>query len=182
MHTNSTKDIQHDKEIKNARGGRETFSRFLAFIDSTEQQIPRPVDKRSMKIYYSLGKEKRYTAKNQIMVNNYGYIIHKADHRKGKRYDYVFKKYKNNHPTTPKQVVNVVDLGYIGIEKDSSEQLSTLPYKKKINQDELPQEEEKEYNKIHSKKKRIVIGHTIICRLKKYRIMSDMFRNKPQKV
>ena len=39
--------------------------------------------------------------------------------------------------------------------------------------------EEKEYNKSHSKK-RIVIEHAI-CRLKKYRILSDIFRNKLRK-
>ncbi|MER5174492.1 MAG: transposase family protein, partial [Candidatus Nitrosocosmicus sp.] len=51
-------------------------------------------------------------------------------------------------------------------------------YKKKRNQKDLSQEE-KEYNRIHSKK-RIVIEHTI-CRLKKYRIQSDVFRNKLRK-
>jgi hypothetical protein len=52
----------------------------------------------------------------------------------------------------------VYDLGYLGIEKDfPAEQLSSLPYKKKRNQKELPQEE-KEYNKNHSKKKRIVMS------------------------
>ncbi|MER5176539.1 MAG: transposase family protein [Candidatus Nitrosocosmicus sp.] len=82
---------------------------------------------------------------------------------------------------TPKQVVvNVFDLGYLGVKIDFPEQMSSLPYKKKRNQDELSEEEkeeEKEYNKLHSKK-RIVIEHTIICRLKKYRIMSDIFRNR----
>jgi hypothetical protein len=39
--------------------------------------------------------------------------------------------------------------------------------------------EEKDYNKNHSKR-RIVIEHTI-CRLKKYRILSDVFRNKLRK-
>jgi hypothetical protein len=39
---------------------------------------------------------------------------------------------------------------------------------------------EKEYNKPHSKN-RIVIEHTIICRLKKYRIKSEVFRNKLRK-
>jgi hypothetical protein len=58
----------------------------------------------------------------------------------------------------------VLDLGYLGVETDFPEELSVLPYKKKRNQEELSQEE-KEYNKIHSKK-RIVIEHTI-CRLKK---------------
>ena len=67
----------------------------------------------------------------------------------------------------------------VDVEKDFPEQLSALPYKKKRNQEELSQEE-KEYNKIHSKKKRIVIEHTI-CRLKKYRIMNDVFRNKLRK-
>ena len=69
----------------------------------------------------------------------------------------------------------MLDLGYLGAEKDFPEQLSALPYKKKRNQQELSAEE-KEYNKIHSKK-RIVIEHTI-CRLKKYRIHSEVFRNK----
>jgi hypothetical protein len=72
----------------------------------------------------------------------------------------------------------VIDLGYLGVEKDFPEQLSALPYKKNINRQELSQEE-KEYNKIHSKK-RIIVEHTI-SRLKKYRIMSEIFRNKLRK-
>ena len=72
---------------------------------------------------------------------------------------------RTNHPVTPKQlVVNVLDLGYLGVETDFPEQLSALPYKKKRNQQELSSEE-KEYNKIHSKK-RIVIEHTI-CQIEK---------------
>ena len=79
-------------------------------------------------MYYSLGKKKRHTVKNQLMVNNHrGYIIHKANHKKGQRHDY--DVYKKDHPVTPsKQVVNVVDLGYLGVEKDYPvEQLSALP-------------------------------------------------------
>jgi hypothetical protein len=151
------------------------FPGFLAFIDCTEQQIPRPVDKRRRRTYYS-GKKKRHTVKNQIMVNNSGYIIHKAAHEKGRRHDYDF--YKKNHPCTPKQVVNVIDLGYLGVEKDFPEQLSALPCKKKRNQLALSQEEI-EFNIIHSKK-RIIVEHTI-CRLKKYRIMRDIFRNNLRK-
>ena len=90
----------------------------------------------------------------------------------------IYSIYKKNHPVTPKQVVTIVDLGYLGIEKDYPEQLSVLPCKKKIKQEDLSQEE-KEYNKIHSKK-RIVIEHAI-CRLKKYRIWSEVFRNKLRK-
>jgi hypothetical protein len=88
------------------------------------------------------------------MVNNRGYIIHKVNHKKGRRHDYNI--YKNNHPVTPKQVVNVLDLGYLGVEKDFPEQLSISSYKRKRNPQELSAEEEKEYNQYHSKK-RIVI-------------------------
>ena len=84
---------------------------------------------------------------------------------------------KKNHPITPKDVLNVFNLGYVGVEKDFPEQLSSLPKKKKRNLDLL--QEEKDYNKNHSRK-RIVIEHTI-CRLKKYRIISDIFRNKLRK-
>ena len=109
------------------------------------------------------------------MINNQGYIIHKLGHKKGRKHDYDI--YKKNHPITPKDVVNVFDLGYLGVEKDFPEQLSALPYRKKRNQ-ELSQEAI-EYNKSHSRK-RIVIEHTI-CRLKKYRIVAEVFRNKLKK-
>ncbi len=58
-------------------------------------------------------------------------------HKKGRRHDYNI--YKKNHPVIPKEVVNVYDLGYLGVEKDFPEQLSALTYKKKRNQKELPQ-------------------------------------------
>jgi hypothetical protein len=54
----------------------------MAFIDSTEQQIPRPTDKDRKKMYYS-GKKKIHTVKNQLTVNNRDYILHKANHKKG---------------------------------------------------------------------------------------------------
>jgi DDE superfamily endonuclease len=143
-----------------------------------QQQIPRPKNKQRRKIYYS-GKKKMHTAvKMQFMVNNRsGFIIHKTAKKKGHKHDYNI--YKNNHPVTPKQVVNnVFDLGYLGVEKDFPKQLSSIPNRKKRNL-ELTQEE-MESNKIHSKK-RIVIEHTI-CRLKKFsRILADIFRNKLKK-
>ena len=75
---------------------------------------------------------------------------------------------------TPKQVVNVFDLGYLGVENDFPELLSYIPNRKKRNL-ELSKEE-RYYNNDHAKR-RIVIEHTI-CRLKKYRILNDVFRNK----
>ena len=89
----------------------------------------------------------------------------------------IYSVYKQNHPVTPPQVVNVLDLGYLSVETDFQDELSALPNKKKRNL-ELSHEEI-EYNKNHSKK-RIVIEY-MICRLKKFRILADVFRNKLRK-
>jgi DDE superfamily endonuclease len=94
-------------------------------------------------------------------------------------YTIIYSIYKKNHPVTPKQVVNVFDLGYLGVEKDFPEQISSLPNRKKRSQKDLSHEE-KECNRNHHSRKRIVIEHTI-CRLKKYRIMGDIFRNRLRK-
>jgi hypothetical protein len=165
---NKTKRLRTTEEVE------KYFPGFLAFTDCTEQQIPRPVDNKRRKVFYS-GKKKRHTVKTQLMVNNRGFIIHKTRYKKGRRHDYDI--YKENHPITHKDVLNVFDLGYLGVETDFHEQLSSIPNRKKRNR-ELSQEE-KEYNMNHSKK-RIVIEHTI-CRVKKYRIMSDVFRNRLRK-
>jgi hypothetical protein len=110
------------------------------------------------------------------MVNNHGFIIHKLGYKKGRRHDYDI--YKKIHPITPKNVANVFDLGYLGIEKDFPEQKSSIPNRKERNLQSSV--EQKEFNRGHAKKG-IVIEHTI-CRLKKYRILAvDVFRNRLNK-
>jgi hypothetical protein len=48
----------------------------------------------------------------------------------------IYSIYKRNRPvTSSKQVVNVIDLGYLGVGKDFLEQLSALQFKKKRNLD-----------------------------------------------
>ncbi len=172
-----TKRLQTPEEVE------KYFPGFLSFIDCTaKQQIPRPKDKDRRKMYYS-GKKKRHTIKNQfMMVNNSGYILHKANnHKKGHRHDYIFKNIRITilSPLNKLWLMCLTLDILVGVEKDFPEQLSALPCKKKRNQKDLSQEE-KEYNKIHSKKKRIVIEHTI-CRQKIYRILADVFRNKLRK-
>jgi hypothetical protein len=77
------------KRLQTSQKKLKTFPGFLSFIDSTEHQIPRPADKDRKKMYYS-GKKKRHTIKNQIMVNKNDHILHKAVHKKGRRYDFIF--------------------------------------------------------------------------------------------
>jgi hypothetical protein len=88
----------------------EYFPGFKAFIDSSEQEIPRPTkNRRKRKRYYS-GKKKKHTVKTQYMVNSEGTILlHKTGHDRGRIHDYEI--FKNKHPTTPLQVENVLDLG-----------------------------------------------------------------------
>jgi len=162
------------KRLKTLEEVEKYFPGFLAFTDSTEQQIPRPIDKRRRTVYYS-GKKKKHTIKTQLMVNNHGFVIHKLGYKKGSRHDYDI--YKKNHPIAPKDVVNVFDLGYLGVEKDFPQQISSLPNRKERNLQSSV--EQKEFNRGHAKK-RIVIEHTI-CRLKKYRILADVFRNRLNK-
>ena len=82
-------------------------------------------------------------------VNNHGLIIHKLGYKKGRR-DMIMIYIERTRLYSKKEVVNVFDLGYLGVEKDYPQQKSSsLPYKEKRNH-ELSYEE-KEYNKNHSK-------------------------------
>ncbi len=101
-------------------------------------------------------------------------LQNRTEHRQiGKKHDYNI--YKKNHPDVPKDVMSMFDLGFLGVEKDyPAEQKSSLPIKKE--KDHELTADEKEYNKNHSRK-RIVIEHAI-CRIKKYKIINDVFRNR----
>jgi DDE superfamily endonuclease/Helix-turn-helix of DDE superfamily endonuclease len=149
----------------------EYFPGFKAFIDSTEQEIPRPKNKRRRKSYYS-GKKKKHTVKTQYMVNREGLILHKTEHKKGRKHDYDI--YKNKHPTTPPQVENFLDLGYMGVQNDFPTVKSVLPFRKKRKKGELS-DEEKRHNRKHSKL-RVIVEHTV-SRIKKFGIMGARFRN-----
>jgi hypothetical protein len=127
------------------------FPGFKAFIDSTEQEIQRPKDKRKRKNYYS-GKKKRHSVKTQYMVNKEGIILHKSNkHKKGRQTAWLFCLQEWTSPLTPSQVENYFDLGYHGIENDFPNLKVLLPIKKKLNI-ELSKTE-KRYNKRHSRQR-----------------------------
>ena len=160
------------RRLKTKEEVEQYFPGFMAFTDCSEQPIPRPKNRLRRRLYYS-GKRKKHTVKNLYTTNQKGLIIYKTKHKQiGKRHDY--KIYKKNHPDIPKDIVNMFDLGFLGVEKEYPEQKSELPIKKKRNQ--VLTKEEEEYNRNHSRR-RIVVEHAI-CRIKKYRIMNDVFRNR----
>ncbi len=152
------------KRLKTPEEVEQYFPGFMAFIYCTEQQIHRPKNKRKRKLYYSLGKKKKYTVKNLYMANKDEIILYKTKHKQvGKRHDY--KVYKKNYPAAPKDVESILDLGVLGVEeKDYSEQISSLPIKKKKRNQELALEE-KECNRIHSKKRIVIYHFTCVLKL-----------------
>jgi hypothetical protein len=156
------------------------FPGFKAFLDATEQEIPRPRDRAKRRTHYS-GKRKRHTVKTQITVNKDGLILHKTPHARGSRHDYALFKWR--HPRLPDDVRLGVDLGYDGIQNDYPGFNALVPFKRRspgrgkrgVKAEELSCEE-KAFNRWLSGE-RAVVEHTI-SRLKKFRIMAHKFRNR----
>ena len=156
------------------------FPGFKAFLDATEQEIPRPKNKRKRKTHYS-GKKKRHTVKTQITVNKTGLIIHKTRHAQGSRHDYAV--FKQHHPHLPDSVRLGLDRGYDGVQKDYPQINSEVPFKRRspgrgkrgFKAKELTSEQ-KTFNQKLSKE-RVVVEHTV-SRLKKFRVMAHEFRNR----
>ncbi len=151
-----------------------------AFLDATEQEIPRPHSKRKRKTHYS-GKRKKHTVKTQLTVNKKGLIIHKSAHVKGSMHDY--NLYRRSHPHLPDSVCLDLDLGYLGIKDDYLDLNCMLPIKRKnpgrgkrgVKAKELSLEQ-KAFN-MSLAKERVVVEHTN-SRVKKFRIFGDEFKNR----
>ena len=76
------------KRLRTPEEVEQYFPGFIALVDCSEQQTPRPKNKERRNMYCS-GKRKSHAVKTQLMVNNPGIIIHKAGHKKGRRHDYI---------------------------------------------------------------------------------------------
>lgn len=149
----------------------EYYPEFKAILDATEQEIPRPKNKRRRKSHYS-GKKKRHTVKTQIVVNRKGLVVHKSRHFRGREHDYgVFKKC---HPKIPPDVELEGDSGYQGIQDDFPEIRSSIPVKKPRGR-ELSRQDRRHNRKLG--RSRVVVEH-VLARAKKFGIMGEEFRNR----
>ena len=156
------------------------FPGFKAFLDATEQEIPRSKNKRKRKTHYS-GKKKRHAVKTQLTVNQDGLIIHKTAHAVGSTHDYTL--YKRSHPDLPNNVRLGLDLGYKGIEKDYPKLNCVLPIKRKNPgrgkrgmKGPMLSPEQRAFNKLLARE-RVVVEHTN-SRVKKFHVWADEFRNR----
>jgi transposase len=132
------------------------FPGFKAFLDATEQEIPRPKAKRKRKTHYS-GKKKKHTVKTQITVNKNCLIVHKTGHSKGSTHDYTLFDYPKLNCEVPFKRKS------LGRGKRGLKGQELLP-------------EQRAFNKRLSKE-RVVVEHTFSW-VKKFRILGDEFRNR----
>jgi len=174
------KEHQKVKQLQTPQELEAMFPGLKAFLDATEQEIPRPKSKRKRKSHYS-GKKKRHTVKTQLTVNSRGLIVHKTGHVKGSMFD--SKLYRRSHPHLPDNIRLGLDLGYGGLKDDYPKLNCVLPFKKKspgrgkrgVKAEELSAEK-KAFNKALASE-RVVVEHTN-SRVKKFLIWGGEFRNR----
>lgn len=159
------------KRIGNLKELEEMFPGLKAFVDATEQEIPRPKNKRRRKSYYS-GKKKRHTIKTQVITNKDGLIIDKSKPYKGRTHDY--EMFKRRNPKLPPNIELGGDSGFQGIQKDFPNLKTRIPIKKpkggKLTK------EQKKYNRKLAKE-RVVVENSI-GKGKRFKIFGEKFRGR----
>jgi len=142
------------------------------WIDATENPIPRPKEKTARKRYYS-GKQGEHTIKSQLLTTR-KLILHVSGNLPGKVSDSTVLAGSGVMHSIPEGVQVNLDRGYEGAEERYP---NNKIYKPKRAQRNHPLTLfEKLYNHIINKT-RILVEH-VIGRLKKFRIMSDLYRNR----
>lgn len=144
-------------------------------LDATEQKIPRPHKKRERKKHHS-GKKKTFTLKTQILTDTEGIILHASDHSPGRVHDYKYFQgtalpgWFAENP----QITGYADSGYQGVAKDYPTAHLRIPVRRSRAKQELSRSEKIMNTK--QRKKRITVEH-VFSALKKFRILSETYRN-----
>lgn len=172
----------HDKvkQLQTLEEIEEMFPELKAFVDATEQEIPRPKAKKKRKTHYS-GKKKRHSVKTQLTVNSNGLIVHKTMHVSGRMHDYSL--FKRSRPHLPDEVQAEGDLGYLGVKKDYPFLNFVVPFKREspgrgkrdVKAQELPSEQQA-FNKALARER--VVSEHANSRVKKFLIWGSEFRNR----
>ena len=150
------------------------------FIDATERPQQRPQEAQAQKEKYS-GKKKRHTAKNTVISNAAQTILFLGYTLFGRQQDYgMFKSEFDPQQDWFETFRLWVDLGYLGIQKDYQALHISIPHKKprksKSNPNPTLTDEQKAENREMSKVR--VVVENAICRMKRFRCLTDIFRNR----
>jgi hypothetical protein len=142
------------------------------WVDATENPIPRPKEKTARKLYDS-GKQGEHTIKSQLLTTR-KLILHVSGNLPGKVSDNTVLAGSGIMHSIPEDVQVNLDRGYEGAEERYPD---NKIYKPKRAQRNHPLTLfEKLYNHIINTT-RILVEH-VIGRLKKFRIMSELYRNR----
>ena len=145
----------------------------VVVIDTFEQPIQRPQERKVADTYYS-GKKKRHTLKSQVAVDEEtGQIVDVPESALGPAADIKVLEESGLLERLPEGVGAIGDLAYVGIEKLHPSGLGAAPRKKPRGK-ERPAEDV-EYNRAFSKR-RIVVEHTI-GRMRRYQSITQPDRN-----
>ena len=139
--------------------------------DATEQQCYRSQDNDVQKEHYS-GKKKRHTIKTQISVTPSGRILDVSESYPGSVHDKTVIDQEETIKKFPTKTCLRFDSGYQGVKEDNPDHYIVLPTKK-------PKGKElsglaKEHNRVNSKRR--VIAEHAYSRLKKFRILGNLYR------
>lgn len=142
------------------------------WVDATEQPIQRPSEKLARKQYYS-GKQSEHTIKSQLLTTK-TLILHVSGNLPGSVSDSTVLAGSGIMHSIPEDVQVNLDRGYEGAEDRYP---NNKVYKPKRAQRNHPLTLfEKLYNHLINKT-RILVEH-VIGRLKKFRIVSELYRNR----
>jgi len=141
--------------------------------DATEQEIPRPKDKRKNREYRS-GKKKRHTIKTQIFIERKtSQILEVSPPVPGSIHDYKLFKMNKTGERLPRDNPVYLDKGYQGAKKDYPNLKLFIP--KKGNRWHKLTLKDKIFNKKLSKI-RIKIEHSIL-KCKRFKILAQKYRH-----
>jgi len=163
-----------DKPISTVEELLELYPEMQEFIsDATEQEIPRPKDKRKRKKYYS-GKKKRHTVKTQLTIERgTGQIFELSSPYAGSVHDYTIFKQTRLPDKLSANSRLYLDKGYDGVKRDFPGHNIAIP--KKANRwHKLSGKDRFENRKIGQK--RIEVEHSIL-KCKRFKILHQIYRH-----
>lgn len=143
------------------------------FVDGTERPVQRPKNAKQQKDKYS-GKKKRHTVKNIIIADKHKRIGFLSKTEGGRQHDFSMLKEHAPPEHIPITIKQHLDLGFKGYQTQFPCHKISMPDKKPRTRELCNAKKEKNTRK---SRVRVLVEHTI-CGAKRFRITTDIFRNK----
>ncbi len=139
----------------------------VVLIDATETPIER--QKKKQKYFYS-GKKKKHTLKSQVIVDKKSQQIICTAFANGKRHD--FRQFKESKTQIHPAIGVVTDTGFQCLQKIHA---NTQMPKKRSKKNPLTKEDKRNNQQLSKER---VLNENVIGSLKRFKILSDRYRNK----